>query len=124
MGLHLGDLIVEEDDLFGDGVNVAARLEAEAPPGGILISRTVHEAVVGRMKASFEELGSLLLKNIERPVQTFAVQWQAAEWRDAHEAVTTADPAAARTVPLALPSSRTVCLPTLPQRHTNPHHSW
>ena len=51
MGLHLGDLIVEEDDLFGDGVNVAARLEAEAPPGGILISRTVHEAVAGRMNA-------------------------------------------------------------------------
>ena len=40
MGLHLGDLIVEEDDLYGDGVNVAARLEAEAPAGGILISRT------------------------------------------------------------------------------------
>ena len=99
MGLHLGDLIVEEDDLFGDGVNVAARLEAEAPPGGILISRTVHEAVVGRMKASFEELGSLLLKNIERPVQTFAVQWQAADWRDAHEAVASAAPTGA--VPLA-----------------------
>src|SRR5262249_59752996 len=45
MGLHLGDLIVEGDDLYGDGVNIAARLEAEAPAGGIVISRTVHEAV-------------------------------------------------------------------------------
>ncbi|HLM15972.1 MAG TPA: adenylate/guanylate cyclase domain-containing protein, partial [Reyranella sp.] len=73
MGLHVGDLIVEEDDLFGDGVNVAARLEAEASPGGILISRTVHEAVAGRMNADFEDLGSLHLKNIDRPVQAFAV---------------------------------------------------
>ena len=45
IGLHLGDLIVDGDDLYGDGVNVAARLEAEAPPGGIVISRDVHEAV-------------------------------------------------------------------------------
>jgi class 3 adenylate cyclase len=49
IGLHLGDLIVEGDDLYGDGVNVAARLEAEAPAGGIVISRTVHEAVAGRL---------------------------------------------------------------------------
>jgi adenylate cyclase len=80
MGLHLGDLIVEDDDLFGDGVNVAARLEAEAPPGGILISRTVHEAVARRMKAGFKDLGSLLLKNIERPIRAFSVTWDAADW--------------------------------------------
>ena len=58
IGLHLGDLIVEGDDLYGDGVNVAARLEAEAPPGGIVISRTVHDAVDGRLKASFDDLGA------------------------------------------------------------------
>ena len=113
MGLHLGDLIVEGDDLFGDGVNVAARLEAEASPGGILVSRTVHEAVVGRMKASFEDLGGLLLKNIERPVQTFSVQWQAADWRDAHEAVSTAAPAAdpaAPAAPLALPDKPSIAV--------------
>jgi adenylate cyclase len=110
MGLHLGDLIVEEEDLFGDGVNVAARLEAEAPPGGILISRTVHEAVVGRIQASFEELGNLLLKNIERPVQTFAVQWQAVDWRDAHEAVATAAPASAVAVPLPLPDKPSIAV--------------
>ena len=110
MGLHLGDLIVEEDDLFGDGVNVAARLEAEAPPGGILISRTVHEAVAGRVKASFEDLGSLLLKNIERPIQTYSVQWQAVDWRDAHEAVMTAAPAAAPAAPLALPDKPSIAV--------------
>jgi class 3 adenylate cyclase len=59
MGLHLGDLIVDGDDLYGDGVNVAARLEAEAPAGGIIISRTVHEAVEGRLKATFEDLDRL-----------------------------------------------------------------
>jgi adenylate cyclase len=63
VGLHLGDLIVDGDDLYGDGVNVVARLEAEAPAGGILISRTVHEAVAGRLKATFDDLGSLSLKN-------------------------------------------------------------
>ena len=57
IGLHLGDLIVDGDDLYGDGVNVAARLEAEAPPGGIVISRDVHEAVAGRLKATFDDLG-------------------------------------------------------------------
>jgi TolB-like protein/class 3 adenylate cyclase/Tfp pilus assembly protein PilF len=80
IGLHLGDLIVDGDDLYGDGVNVAARLEAEAPAGGILISRTVHEAVVGRLKATFDDLGSLSLKNIERPLQAFDVKWDALEW--------------------------------------------
>jgi len=110
MGLHLGDLIVEEDDLFGDGVNVAARLEAETPPGGILISRTVHEAVAGRIKASFQDLGGLLLKNIERPVRTFSVHWQAADWRDANEAVVTAAPAAALADPLALPDKPSIAV--------------
>ena len=60
IGLHLGDLIVDGDDLYGDGVNVAARLEAEAPPGGIVISRDVHEAVAGRLKATFDGLGRAL----------------------------------------------------------------
>ena len=80
IGLHLGDLIVDGDDLYGDGVNVAARLEAEAPAGGIVISRNVHEAVAGRLKATFNDLGSLALKNIERPVRAFSVKWDAADW--------------------------------------------
>src|SRR5712671_1609977 len=74
IGLHLGDLIVDGDDLYGDGVNVAARLEAEAPPGGIVISGDMHNAVAGRLKAAFADLGELSLKNIERPVRAFRVQ--------------------------------------------------
>ena len=81
MGLHLGDLIVDGDDLYGDGVNVAARLEGEAPAGGILISRNVRDAVAGRVKATFEDLGGLSLKNIERPVRAFRVHWEASDWR-------------------------------------------
>src|SRR6202030_2108411 len=53
MGLHLGDLIVDGDDLYGDGVNVAARLEGEAPPGGIVISGNTRDAVANRRDASF-----------------------------------------------------------------------
>jgi class 3 adenylate cyclase len=62
IGLHLGDLIVDGDDLYGDGVNVTARLGAEAPPSGIVISGDVHNAVAGRLKAAFVPL----VKPIER----------------------------------------------------------
>lgn len=104
IGLHLGDLIVDGDDLYGDGVNVAARLEGEAPAGGIVISRTVHEAVAGRLKASFEDLGGLALKNIERPIQAFGVKWAAADWR---ELVSGPRPANA---PLALPDKPSIAV--------------
>src|SRR6478736_4775664 len=57
IGLHLGDVIVDGDDLYGNGVNVAARLETEAPPGGIVISRNVHDATAGRLKATFDDMG-------------------------------------------------------------------
>src|SRR4051812_20337206 len=80
IGLHLGDLIVDGDDLYGDGVNVAARLEAQAPPGGIFVSRAVREAVQGRLKASLQPLGELTLKNIEKPVRAFRVEWIAEDW--------------------------------------------
>jgi len=83
IGLHLGDLIVEGDDLYGDGVNIAARLQAEAPPGGIIVSRAVREAVDGRLKAKLNALGELALKNIERPVRAFRIEWQEVDWQRA-----------------------------------------
>jgi adenylate cyclase len=73
IGINIGDVIIEDDDLFGDGVNVAARLEGVAEPGGIIISAAVHDAVLNRVKAEFRDLGGLLLKNIERPVRAFQV---------------------------------------------------
>jgi TolB-like protein/class 3 adenylate cyclase/tetratricopeptide (TPR) repeat protein len=80
IGLHLGDVIVEGDDIYGDDVNVAARLEAEAPPGGIVVSRAVREAVQGRLKATLYALGDLTLKNIDRPIRAFRVEWSAEDW--------------------------------------------
>jgi adenylate cyclase len=80
VGLHLGDVIVAGDDIYGDDVNVAARLEAEAPPGGIIVSRAVREAVSGRLKVSLHALGELALKNIERPIRAFRVDWAAEDW--------------------------------------------
>jgi TolB-like protein len=96
IGLHLGDLIVDGDDLYGDGVNVAARLEAEAPAGGIVISGDVRNAVDGKVKASLRDLGELALKNIERPVRAFGVTWTATDWpAPANAAAPSRDAAAA-----------------------------
>jgi adenylate cyclase len=111
IGLHLGDLIVDGDDLYGDGVNIAARLEAEAPAGSIVISRTVHEAVVGRLKATFNDLGNLTLKNIERPIQAFRVGWEPADWQiSAKSAVAPPIGAAAVDVPLTLPDKPSIAV--------------
>ncbi len=71
VGIHLGDVIVEPHDIFGDGVNIAARLEALAEPGGVLVSGSVHETVRGRLSCGFENLGDQSLKNIERPVRVY-----------------------------------------------------
>jgi TolB-like protein/class 3 adenylate cyclase len=110
MGLHLGDLIVDGDDLYGDGVNVAARLEAEAPAGGIVISRTVQEAVSGRLNATFDDLGNLNLKNIERPVQAFEVNWEPSDWQAASTVEATAVPAVAPRLPLPLPDKPSIAV--------------
>ena len=110
MGLHLGDLIVDGDDLYGDGVNVGARLEGEAPPGGIVISRTVYEAVVGRVKATFDDLGNLDLKNIERPVQAFRVKWTPSDWQPPMTAEVTAAPLAVPQLPLPLPDKPSIAV--------------
>ena len=74
IGIHQGDIVVEDGDIFGDGVNVAARLEALAEPGGICVSARVQEDAVGRLDLAFEDLGEQTLKNIARPVRVFRVQ--------------------------------------------------
>jgi adenylate cyclase len=110
IGLHLGDLIVEGDDLYGDGVNVAARLEAEAPPGGIVVSRAIREAVDGRLKAKLHALGELALKNIERPIRAFRVEWDAADWKAEADAPKPAIPAEPTTSALALPDKPSIAV--------------
>ncbi|HWX29176.1 MAG TPA: adenylate/guanylate cyclase domain-containing protein [Steroidobacteraceae bacterium] len=74
MGINVGDVVVEDGDIFGDGVNVAARLEGLAEPGGICVSARVQEDVAGRLDLIFDELGEQKLKNIARPVQVYRVR--------------------------------------------------
>lgn len=75
IGLNLGDVIIEESgDVYGEGVNVAARLEALAEPGGILISGKIHGEVEGKVEATFEDRGEQQVKNITRPVRIYAVR--------------------------------------------------
>ncbi len=71
LGINLGDIIVEGDDIHGDGVNVAARLETLAEPGGICISRKVRDEIRDKLEVSFEDLGEIEVKNIARPIRTF-----------------------------------------------------
>ena len=73
IGVNLGEVIVDRDDIYGDGVNVAARLENLAEPGGICISGSVHEQVEGKLDLSFEDLGEQSVKNITKPVRVFRV---------------------------------------------------
>jgi TolB-like protein/class 3 adenylate cyclase len=73
IGIHLGDIIIDDNDIFGDGVNIAARLESIAVPGGISISRAVHDQVRDRIDVCFDDKGEIALKNIARPVQVFAI---------------------------------------------------
>ena len=74
VGINLGDVIVEAEDIFGDGVNIAARLEALAEPGGVLVSNTVHDQVRDRLLLAFEDLGEQQVKNIARPVRVYRVR--------------------------------------------------
>jgi adenylate cyclase len=74
VGVNLGDVIVEEHDIFGDGVNVAARLEALAEPGGICISRMVRDQIRDKLPFAFEDLGEQSVKNIARPVRVYALR--------------------------------------------------
>lgn len=74
MGINLGDVIVEGDDIYGDGVNIAARLQSEAEPGGILISNTVFDQVRNKIAVSFDFRGELVAKNIDEPVPSYAVR--------------------------------------------------
>jgi adenylate cyclase len=74
IGVNLGDVIVEAEDIFGDGVNIAARLEALAEPGGICISRTVRDHIGERLPYPFEDIGEQSVKNIARPVHVYRIR--------------------------------------------------
>jgi class 3 adenylate cyclase len=71
IGIHLGDVLVEGDDILGDGVNIAARLEGIAEPGGIRISEDAFRQVRGKVAAEFADIGEQPLKNIARPLRVY-----------------------------------------------------
>jgi TolB-like protein len=74
IGIHVGDVVVQGDDLMGDGVNIAARIESLADSGGIAVSRAVHEQVRDKLDLAFVDKGEMTLKNIARPVQVFVIR--------------------------------------------------
>src|SRR5438045_6331549 len=74
IGIHVGDIIIDDSDIFGDGVNIAARVENECEPGGVYVSGNAFEQIRGKTKFAFDDLGDRILKNIERPVRLYAVR--------------------------------------------------
>ncbi len=95
IGINLGDVIVEGDDIYGDGVNIAARLEELAEPGGICVSAKVHGEVAGKVEAGFDDMGKRSIKNIAEPVRVWRV---------------TLDQPAAASQPLPLPDKPSIAV--------------
>src|SRR5438874_3279885 len=106
IGVHQGDVVVENDDIFGDGVNVAARLEGLAEPGGICVSARVQEDVAGRLDLTFDDIGEQSLKNIVRPVRVYRVRLATAENKP-QVTLTESGPA------LALPDKPSIAVPAV-----------
>ena len=101
IGINLGEVVVKGDDLLGDGVNVAARLESLAPPGGILISSSVYDQITGKLDLGFQDIGEQMLKNISRPIRAFRVSGAGGTIR-ADPASRSAFAASRRALPLAI----------------------
>src|SRR5260370_5209214 len=74
IGVHVGDIIIDDNDIFGDGVNIAARLEGIAEPGGVCISDDAHRQVRGKVDIPFEDMGSQTLKNIAEPMRVWRMR--------------------------------------------------
>jgi adenylate cyclase len=74
IGIHVGDIIIDDDDIFGEGVNIAARLEGIAEPGGICISDDAHRQIRGKVDSSFDDIGEQNLKNIAEPMRTWRIR--------------------------------------------------
>jgi TolB-like protein/class 3 adenylate cyclase len=97
IGINVGDVVVEDGDIFGDGVNIAARLEGLADPGGICVSARVQEDAAGKLDLTFEDLGEQRLKNIARPIRVYRVR-----------------PPATKSTPRGAPIKATLPLPDKP----------
>ena len=96
IGINLGDVIIEGDDIYGDGVNIAARLEPLSPPGGICVSSIVNESVGNRIDVRFQDAGEINVKNIDRPIRIW--KWQPGTASAATEAPAKPEPSAAASI--------------------------
>jgi adenylate cyclase len=103
VGVNLGDVIVRDGDVFGDGVNIAARLEGLAEPGGICVSEMVHQTVDSKIEHPFEDLGPQRVKNIGKPVRAFALRLRREDARRPGDASKTDPPMPARPSIAVLP---------------------
>jgi class 3 adenylate cyclase len=115
IGINLGDVIIEEHDIFGDGVNIAARLEALAEPGGICVSRMVRDNVRDKLDYTFEDMGEQQVKNITRPLRVYRV-------RD-HE-IFGEEPAPASLQPLSLPDKPSVAVVPFTRMSSDPEQEF
>jgi class 3 adenylate cyclase len=107
IGVNLGDVIVEEHDIFGDGVNIAARLEGLAEPGGICISRVVRDQIKDKLPYPFEDMGVQSVKNIARPVRVYALRLEGI----AGVPTASVSPTGSSSPPVAAPRLSIVVLP-------------
>ena len=101
IGVNLGEVLIEGDDILGDGVNIAARLEGICEPGGVLISSSAHDQVRGKIDADFVDLGEKELKNIARPVRAYSVETSSERQAPAPHAATTKTLAPTRRLAMA-----------------------
>jgi adenylate cyclase len=113
LGINVGDLIIDGDDIFGDGVNVAARVENECEPGGVCPSANAFEQVRGKTGFAFEDLGERSLKNIDRAVRLFAA-------RAASPDSASKPSAEAAAKPLALPDKPSIAGSPVPKHERRP----
>jgi adenylate cyclase len=104
IGINIGDIIIDDDDIFGDGVNVAARVESECQPGGVCLSGSAYEQVRGKTAFDFDDLGERSLKNIDRPVRLYAARTTALP------APASVKPQVDPTKPLALPDRPSIAV--------------
>ncbi len=100
IGVNLGDILIEGDDILGDGVNIAARLESIAEPGGICISSSAYDQVRGKVEVEFADLGEQNLKNIARPTRAYAVIYNGGGANTQDDGVTTRSPVGSGSLPL------------------------